>query len=415
MITERTKAILLFTTYLSKVTDQQHKPLSLSEWNKLARWLQSKDTFPEAFLSESSNELLNSWNDQSISKNRLFSLLERKAALAIALDKWTKAGVWIINRADQVYPKILKDKLKAATPNILFGIGNQQLLNQSYIGVIGSRNASEKDLNIAKSIGRQVGQEDLGIVSGAAKGIDEIAMIGVLETEGSCLGFVSDSLIKKSTGLVFRSSIVKNKLVLISHVNPEAGFNAGNAMGRNKLIYAMSEASIVVISDTKGGTWEGAKENLKNNWAPLWVYPSSEKGNQEIVKLGGNWLPNDAHNDFRSLLSLTKNNIKGNDLFTDAVDPSAAIIPLDSINSKPAVKLSEMSNFEFFLYKWQKEFGQAHANEKDLGEKLELSSKQIKIWLELTIKNGFASTVKSEAGNTFVLDVPLHVLPELKD
>ena len=70
--------------------------------------------------------------------------------------------------------------------------------------------------------------------------------------------------------------------LLITPFSPEAGFNAGNAMQRNKYIYCLSDASVVVHSGNPetskngkgGGTWTGAMENL--TWVPLWVKPSSD-------------------------------------------------------------------------------------------------------------------------------------------
>ena len=54
------------------------------------------------------------------------------------------------------------------------------------------------------------------------------------------------------------------RLALVSPYDPAAGFNVGHAMGRNKLIYALADAALVVSSDyQKGGTWTGAVEQLK--------------------------------------------------------------------------------------------------------------------------------------------------------
>ncbi|HRR34848.1 MAG TPA: hypothetical protein P5026_12155, partial [Kiritimatiellia bacterium] len=45
---------------------------------------------------------------------------------------------------------------------------------------------------------------------------------------------------------------------------PEAGFSVGTTMGRNKLIYALADYGLVVSADfKKGGTWEGAQEELR--------------------------------------------------------------------------------------------------------------------------------------------------------
>jgi len=421
MITERTKAILLFTSYLSKDMDRNNKPLSLTEWNKLVRWLKAKDANPEAFLSESSSALLDAWNDQTISRNRLSGLLERKTALAIALDKWTRAGVWVISRSDYVFPKKLKEKLKELAPNILFGIGDQNLLEKQYLAVVGSRNADEPDLLVAGNIGRQVTKQRYGIVSGGAKGIDEAAMVSALETGGSCLGVLADSLIRKSTASIYRTHIIKRNLVLISPYNPEAGFNAGNAMGRNKLIYALAEGSVVVISDVKGGTWEGAKENLRNNWTPLWVCPSSEKGNKEIIKLGGHLLPDLTEIDVKLLVNPGSLKTVENTLFTTpSISAEKQFLYSQTIVNKPgpttlhldtnadsikpiSIKLSEMMSFDFFLFKWFDRFQYSPVSKTELGESLQLHLKQVEIWLELALNKGYALNKRKGNGQSWVL------------
>ena len=61
-----------------------------------------------------------------------------------------------------------------------------------------------------------------------------------------------------------RNLILDRRLVLISLCDPKAGFNVGNAMQRNKLIYALADAALVANADLeKGGTWAGATEQLK--------------------------------------------------------------------------------------------------------------------------------------------------------
>jgi predicted Rossmann fold nucleotide-binding protein DprA/Smf involved in DNA uptake len=81
---------------------------------------------------------------------------------------------------------------------------------------------------------------------------------------------------------------------------PEAVFNVGNAMLRNKYIYCLSDAAVVVHSGNPktskngkgGGTWTGALENLKKSWVPLWVKRSDDikSGNEDIARAGGFWL-----------------------------------------------------------------------------------------------------------------------------
>ena len=72
----------------------------------------------------------------------------------------------------------------------------------------------------------------------------------------------------------------------MSAAKPDAGFNAGMAMQRNKFIYAQSGAAVVVKSDyNKGGTWNGAAQALKKKYCRV-LCRDHKRYNAELIKLG---------------------------------------------------------------------------------------------------------------------------------
>ncbi|MBD2516714.1 DNA-protecting protein DprA [Nostoc sp. FACHB-973] len=105
----------------------------------------------------------------------------------------------------------------------------------------------------------------------------------------------------------YRSSIQEGRLTLISSYDPQAGFNAGNAMGRNKYIYALADYALVVSSSFgKGGTWAGAVEALSRlQDIPVFVrlHPTKSEGNQQLHNQGAKAFPPEPWNDsLRELL-----------------------------------------------------------------------------------------------------------------
>lgn len=293
-ISEQSQAVLLLTAWFTKPGKGEPKPLTPKEWGRFALWLKDRSMAPEALLR--SNDLdatLFGWSDKTVDVARIRALLERAGALGIALEKWQRAGLWVMTRSDPDYPGRLKRRLKTDAPPVLFGSGNRQLLNQGGIAVVGSRDASEDDLAFTTGLGGTIALQGRSVVSGGARGVDEASMLGALERDGTVIGVLADSLLRTSTSAKYRRALMDKNLVLVSPFNPEAGFDVGNAMARNKYIYALSDAAVIVsATEGKGGTWSGAVEALKHAWVPLWVkpHPNTQSGNAVLVGMGARWL-----------------------------------------------------------------------------------------------------------------------------
>lgn len=307
MISENTKAVLLLTTFFNNKEVKQYKPLTDNGYGYLACWLGQNGFKPNELLNpERFDSIFEVWDnplshsrpkktvgfaklDQTIADityERLNALINRGASLSIALDKWTSAGIWVVDRQHPNYPKAVKAQLKHKCPALFFGVGNIELLGNPSVGFVGSRDCNEEDIAVTQRYVEKVNQNGFQVVSGAAKGIDSEAMLASINNGNTAVGIVADSLFRASGSGQWRQALRNNRLALISPFYPEAGFTPKNAMARNKFIYMLSRSTMVVCSAEKGGTWEGAKEDLKHGWVPLLVSTHAtplQAGNQALL------------------------------------------------------------------------------------------------------------------------------------
>ncbi len=287
LLTPQSQAVLLLNISLGKSDSGGGKPLARGEWARFAAWLHDNGLEPSVLLKGDLDALLEGWEDRTVTRERLRALLNRGAALGLSLERWERAGLWVLTRSDTDYPERLKRRLGRSAPAVLFGCGNRTLLGRGGIAVVGSRNAGEDDLAFALKLGADAAAEGYSLVSGGARGVDRHAMQGALEREGTALGVLADSLLRSAMAADYRRYILSGDLALVSPFNPEARFHVGNAMARNASIYCLADAAVVVCSETgKGGTWTGAVENLKNGWVPLGVKPDSPPGSGNVELVG---------------------------------------------------------------------------------------------------------------------------------
>jgi predicted Rossmann fold nucleotide-binding protein DprA/Smf involved in DNA uptake len=291
------QAVLLLTTHLPKAAARgvgAPRPLSAAEWGRFALGLKERGLAPEALLAGDPAALLAGWGDQAVTGDRIRALLARGAVLALALERWQRAGLWVLIRSDPEHPERLKRLLKTESPPVLFGCGDRGLLQRGGIAVVGSRDAGEDDLAFTTHLAGRIAAQGASLVSGGARGVDEAALLGALAAGGTAVGVLADSLLRTATSAKYRKGLMGNGLVLVSPFQPEAGFDAGNAMARNRYVYCLADAAVVIASGREqGGTWNGAVENLRHGWTPLWIKPSQDtgSGNAELVRRGARWLP----------------------------------------------------------------------------------------------------------------------------
>ncbi len=276
---------------LTQAMKKRYKPYTTPQWNKIMDAVIHSSIEKPSGLLVANKDILGQelkLGDEEI--RRLSFLLKRGGNLAIEIEALESKGVHVITRSEEKYPQKLKIKLKKYAPPVIYYCGNLDLVNETSVAIVGSRDVDDKGILFTEKLASECAINNLTVVSGGARGVDSIAEKTALAEDGYVLSVVPDSLIRRIKGKEVRSEILQDKLLLISSVNPAARFSVYSAMERNKYIYAFSDYAVVVTSKANsGGTWAGAQENLKKNLAPLFVRTGDKMpaGNKKLIEQGG--------------------------------------------------------------------------------------------------------------------------------
>ena len=290
------QAILLLTAPLIAGRGRPSAdPLTAGEYRRLARRLRELHREPADLLDRGADSLLKECGSHPDAA-RLDRLLGRGFLLSQAVERWRTRAVWVVSRADAGYPQRLKKRLGEDAPPVLYGCGDASILDAGGLAVVGSRNVNETLIEYTEDAGRLAAAARRAVISGGARGIDQAAMRGAQDAGGIVVGILADSLERAAVRREHREALMNGRLALICPYDPAARFNVGHAMQRNKLIYALADAALVVNSDYgKGGTWAGATEQLERlKFVPVYVRADGDvgKGLAELQRLGARPWPN---------------------------------------------------------------------------------------------------------------------------
>jgi predicted Rossmann fold nucleotide-binding protein DprA/Smf involved in DNA uptake len=381
----QTEATLLLTVRFGKPQKSEPRPLSAAELQRLVDWLKGQGRGLSDLVTEpDTSEILRGFADVTVASARVAGLLARAGALGLQMERWQRAGLWVMTWFDPDYPSRLTTRLHAAAPPVLFGCGHRPLLDRGGLAVVGSRNASESDLEYTKGLARGVARDGITVVSGGARGVDETAMLSALEVDGTAVGVLAESLVRAATSVKYRTALMKRNLALVSPYNPDAAFDAGNAMGRNRLIYCAADAAVVIASTRQnGGTWAGAIEALKHRWVPVWVRRSETRGsgNSGLVDSGAQWLPDDLEHPAALVPRAEGIPLGVAERSNGCGTPDAPSLDPHS----PPDGSGEMTLYEVFLSKVAAAARSQPIDADELREKLDLTRTQVSAWLKRAV------------------------------
>ncbi len=288
LIDPTTYATLLLCGVMPGSKDASAAAFSAGDYHRLRRALAEREV-ELAALVDQREELLDLLSGAGWDRERLSRLLARDADYDALLERWLAADLWIISYEHKDYPARLRERLSDAAPPLLFGIGSRAPLTGGGIAMVGSRNADAEALTFTAHFATLCAEQNITVISGGARGVDQAAMLACLDANGFTVGLLADSLGREAGSEKYSAHLDRRHLCLASPVSPEAPFSVGNAMARNKLIYALSDAALVISADAEtGGTWNGAIENLKYKWSPLWVRidATAPRGNALLLRRG---------------------------------------------------------------------------------------------------------------------------------
>ena len=263
-------------------------PLEPKEWSELAKNLMDRGFAPENLFDFSKADIIEKLGLTDEYSERIVRLIERMPSLSFELGEYENMGITVVTRADLSYPAKLKKVLGNNCPPMFYCAGDMSLLNKQCIGYVGSRTISDDDVGFTRKTVEKTVKNGYGVVSGGAKGIDMISEEAGLSLGAPVIEYLSDSMMKKMGRSVVVKAVREGRMLLLSVAKPDAPFNVGVAMMRNRYIYAQSSGTVVVRSEyNKGGTWAGAVENLKYGWCKeLCRDKKIYQGNKALIEKG---------------------------------------------------------------------------------------------------------------------------------
>lgn len=217
-----------------------------------------------------------------------------------------QVGIDLIAYTDSRYPKRLLEI--ADYPMVLYAQGQFLPKDTQSIAVVGTRTASLYGREMARRFGHDLAGFGFTVISGLARGIDTEAHLGALET-GRTIAVIGSGLgnIYPAENRLLANQIASQGVVL-SEFPIETPPDRQNFPQRNRIVSAMSVATVLIEAPTKSGailTMERAEAQKR----PLFALPGrvdmeSYKGNHLLLKSGRAQLVENAADVANALSSL---------------------------------------------------------------------------------------------------------------
>ncbi len=204
--------------------------------------------------------------------------------------KLNTSKIKTIRIGDKNYPEKLMNIY--GRPQTLYILGNETLLNEKSIAIIGCRNASNYGLRSAYQFGYELAKKGICIISGFARGIDTYAHKGALAAKGKTIAVLGCGLnvIYPPENMELYKQILIKGGAIITEYPLESKPERHHFPIRNRIISGLSDGVLVVEAKKKSGTLitvEYALEQGKEVYAiPGNITSENSEGTNELIKEG---------------------------------------------------------------------------------------------------------------------------------
>lgn len=162
-----------------------------------------------------------------------------------------KLGAKFLAVGQGLYPRLLAELEDA--PPLIIARGNLNLLDRQAVAIVGARNASAAACRFARGLAHDLGQQDLIVVSGLARGIDSAAHDGALAT--GTIGVIAGGIdiFYPPENEERQRALYEGGLVL-AEMPPGTEPRARHFPYRNRIIAGMSSGTVVVEAAPRSGS-----------------------------------------------------------------------------------------------------------------------------------------------------------------
>ena len=201
----------------------------------------------------------------SLSRNKIIKHNDRDEALIKSKKEYdfiNKHGIKTLYLGDkEVYPYRLSECYDA--PTMLYVLGDANLNCDKIFSLVGTRKATPYGANFCKTIISDLKERliDFSVISGLAYGIDIYAHTACLENQLPTIAVLAHGLnmIYPAAHRSIAETIIKSGGALVTEYSSQEKPHRRNFLERNRIVAGLSDATIIVESDIKGGAMSTAQ------------------------------------------------------------------------------------------------------------------------------------------------------------